>query len=120
MARRQVDAEIKADPVTIILTRKPKLADGAGGWTWGTEVPQPPLTVRITPAKRRLSDMLQNTEIGDIVRSPYVVLGYHDANIQRDDTFQWNGDTFVVKSTEVKNEVQTLAQVDYLGGTHNA
>jgi hypothetical protein len=119
MGRRQVEAEIKSDPVNITISRRTKVDDGAGGWTWSNPTTLDPQEVTITTAKRRLSDMLQNTELGDVVRAPYVVIARHDADIRRDDEFLWNGDHFKVISTQIKTEVQLTAQIDYLAGAHN-
>ena len=120
MSRRQVDAEIKADPVDIILMRKTKVADGAGGWKWSDEAPLRPQQVTIVPAKRRLSDMLVNTELGDVVNAPYIVLGRYTLDIQRGDHFTWNGDDFKVDQVAIKEEVSKTCPVVYFGGTHNA
>lgn len=122
MARRQVDAEIKTDPIDIVVYRKPKVADGAGGWRWGPPTPVNggrPQTVLIAPAKRRLSDMLVNTELGDVVDYPYIIVAKHDAELQRGDLFTWNGDKFEVKTVHIKTEVSTIAQVDYYAGATN-
>lgn len=120
MARRQVRAEIKTDPVEILPVRRTKVSDGAGGWRWGPEAPiEEAQEVLIAPAKRRLSDFLVNTELGPVVDYPFILLGYHDADILPDDTFTWAGDTFQVKSIHIKTEVSKVAQIDYFGGTQN-
>lgn len=116
MARRQVDAEIKADPITIIPHRKTKIADGAGGWTWSPPLPQEPITGTLIPAKRRLTDMLVNTELGDVVNAPYVFLAPSGSDLKRQDTFTWNDDEFVVTQKVIKTEVSITASVDYVGG----
>ena len=119
MARRQVHAEILSDPVIITPVRRSQIADGSGGWRWSAPTPQLPIQVLIAPAKRRLSDMLVNTELGDVPNYPYIVLARHTADLRRDDTFVWNGDEFEVKSIHIKTQVSITAQVDYFGGTHN-
>lgn len=116
MARRQVEAEIKTDPVEIIVTRRTKVSDGAGGWRWGPPTPMPAQEVLITPAKRRLSDMLVNTELGQVVDYPYIILARHNADLKRDDVFFWQGDQFQVQTIHIETEVSITAQVDYFGG----
>ena len=120
MARRQIAALINSDPVDIILTRTPKVPDGAGGFVKGPPITLPKQTVAIHPFKRRFSEMLTNTEMGDIVDYPYVVLGFPDLDIKRDDVFTWQGDTFKVHDLDIKVDVRVKAQVDYFGGVSNA
>jgi hypothetical protein len=119
MARRQVTAMIERDEVTIIPHRREKISDGAGGWTWGPYEEQDPVVCSIIPAKRRLAQMTENTELGDVTKYPFVVLAHHDADLLRDDWFTWNGDDFQVKFLYVKTEIETFAWVDYYGGEHN-
>jgi hypothetical protein len=121
MARRQVQAEINSDPVEILPSRRTKVDDGAGGWRYaGPPTPiDKPLRVLIAPAKRRLSDMVVNTELGQVIDYPYIVLARHDADIERDDTFFWQGEEYQVKSIHIKTEVSKVAQVDYFGGNQN-
>lgn len=119
-ARRQVNAEINADPVDVELRRRTKINDGAGGWKWSDFVPLKAQEVTIIPAKRRLSEMLVNTELGDVVHAPYIILGRHNFDVQRGDRFTWNGDDFVVKEVAIKIEVAKTCPVDYFGGGTNA
>lgn len=122
MARRQVHMEIKSDPVRITLMRRTKIDTPDGGWKWSDEalpVTKVPVEVLIMPAKRRLSEMTVNTELGDVVEYPFILLGRHDLDVQRDDEFQWNGDAFQVKTVYIKDEVSHTVQVDYFGGAHN-
>jgi hypothetical protein len=118
MGRRQVDAEINSDPIIIFPERRTKIEDGAGGWTWSTWTPvtEQGFEVAITTAKRRLSDMIVGTELGDVVRAPYIVIARHDVDLRRDDQFDWNGDRFYVCGIQIKTDVQITAQIDYLAG----
>lgn len=121
--RRVVDAEINADPITIYPERRVKIDDNAGGWYWSDWLPvndPDGYEVLITTAKRRLGDMTIGTELGDVVRSPYIVVARHDVDLRRDDRFLWNDDLFQVMGVQIKDEVQVTAQVDYFGGAHNA
>lgn len=120
MARRQVAAMINSDPIDIILTRTPKVPDGAGGFVKGPPAVLPSQKVAIHPFKRRFSEMLTNTEMGDIVDYPYVIVGFPDLDIKRDDVFTWQGDQFKVHDVDIKVDVRVKAQVDYYGGTSNA
>lgn len=119
MARRQVDAEIKTDPVQIEILRRPKVDTPDGGWRLGELETKSPITVLIMPAKRRLSEMTVNTEMGEVVDYPYILLGYHFDDILRDDSFYWNGDRFQVATLHIKDQVSKTAQIDYFAGTNN-
>jgi hypothetical protein len=119
MSRRQVQAMIKADPVTIIPIRTTKVDDGAGGWLPSTPTPVKPITGTIVPAKRRLSNMLTNTELGDVLRAPYIFLGPHNADLLKGDIFAWDGNDFEVQELELKEEIGITAQIDYVKGPQN-
>jgi hypothetical protein len=119
MARRQVHAEILTDPAMITPVRKVKIDTADGGWRWSPPTPQVPVQVLIIPAKRRLSDMIVATELGNVVDYPYIILARHFADIKRDDTFTWQGEEFQVKTISIKTEVSITAQVDYFGGAKN-
>lgn len=123
VGRRQIAALIKSDPVDVILYRKTKVADGAGGWKYGPPaavnggVPQ---RVTLIPFKRRMTEFLVNTELGPVPDLPYVLIGPHDMDIDQGDTFTYNGDNFEVQTIDIQNrDVFTAAQVDYFGGAVN-
>lgn len=120
MARRQVDMEIKSDPVMIQFYRREKVSDGAGGYILAPSTPTGgAVEVLIMPAKRRMSAMQVNTELGDVIDYAYVVLARHTADIREDDTFSWEGDEFQIESIHIKTQVSVTAMVNYFGGTKN-
>lgn len=119
MARRQIAALINADPVSITLMRREKLPTPGGGWRWGPETPLPPQTVTLVPFKRRMTEFLINTELGDIPDLPYTIVGPPTLNIMKDDIFTWEGDQFIVQELDIKVEVRVAAHVDYFGGAKN-
>lgn len=123
MARRQIDALIRADPVDIVIWRKLRVPDGAGGWRWSAPTPildGEPQRVTLIPFKRRMTEFLVSTELGNVPDLPYVVVGYHTLNIQREDTFTYNGDTFEVQTVDIEQkDVRIAAHVDYFGGATN-
>jgi hypothetical protein len=113
--RRQVRQLIHDDPVTIVLHRREKIDTHGGGWKWGAETDLPPQTVALIPFKRRMTDFLVNTELGNVPKLPYTFLGNYDLDIQPDDWFDHNGDKFQVKTIDLKTEIRITGQVDYLG-----
>jgi len=119
MERRQIAALIRSDPVEIILHRREKITQPGGGWAWGPETPLEPQTVALVPFKRRMTEFLVATEIGEVPDLPYTVLGYHDLDIEPKDWFLWQGDKFEVITVDIKQQVRIAAHVDYFGGTTN-
>ena len=122
MSRRIVNAEINADPSYVLVMRAIRVDTADGGYK---DLPRAaigstPQQVLIVPAKRRLSDMLINTELGDLPKYPYLLVARHDADFKRGDTFEWRGDDFQVKSVHEKPGISWTIQVDYFGGDHNA
>lgn len=119
MARRQIRALISEDPINLVLHRRTEIPDGAGGFKKGPSTPLPAQRVTILPFKRRMSELIIATEMGDVVDYPYAVVGMYNLDIKRDDEFDWDGEHFVVHAVDVKTEVRTTAQVDYKGGPKN-
>lgn len=122
MARRQIDAMIKADPVDVVFKRKTKVDLPDGGWKWSAALPLPKAQeVRLIPFKRRMTEFLVNTELGDVSDLPYVILGRHDLDLKKGDTFTISDQEFEVKTLDISEaEVKTTGQVDYYGGGINA
>jgi hypothetical protein len=119
MERRQIEALIKADEVTITLHRREKLAVPGGGWKWGPETELTPQRMALIPFKRRMTEFLVATEIGDVPDLPYMILGRYNLNIAKDDWFFWQGDKFEVQTVDIKQDVRIAAHVDYFGGLKN-
>jgi len=100
--RRQLDAFIQADPRTIVFTRQTKVDSGAGGWVQGPEVHTNPQQFRLVPFKRRLTQQEQNTQDGDVPLIPYVLVGYWNSDVERDDLFTLSGIYYEVIGVEPK------------------
>jgi hypothetical protein len=115
MGRRQIEAMIMSDPVDIVISRRERIAVSGGGWRWGTPVVLEPQQVTLTPFKRRMSDFVVGTELGNVTSGAYVVVGRYDLDIRRADTFELNGEEFEVRQVDVKDEVRKAAIVDYFG-----
>ncbi len=120
MSRRQINAMILKDFVNISFIRKTKVDVAGGGWRWSDPTPIDPQQVSLIPFKRRMSELLINTEIGDVPDLPYVLLGRHNLDIMPDDIFIYQGETFQVITIDLKREVRVAAHVDYFGGGNNA
>ncbi len=121
MDRRQIAEMIRRDPIDVQFVRRPKIETGAGGWRWGPAETLEPQRVCMIPFKRRMTDFLNNTELGDVPDLPYVLVGRHDLDVKKDDIFTVEGlGTFQVKTFDLSEpEVKTAVQVDYYGGERN-
>lgn len=99
--RKNLEAFIKADARSITLYRKVKVDSGAGSWVWSDSAEMiNPQTFRLVPQKRRLSDLIENTQDGPIPSIQYVLVGYWDANVSRGDEFSINGTHYRVVAIE--------------------
>lgn len=120
MARRQINRMIEDDRVTVTFTRRERLSAPGGGWRWGNPRTLDPQEAGLIPFKRRMSDFVINTELGQVIDGAYVLLGRHDFDVKREDTFELNGERFRVKQVDVKTEIRVSAIIDYDGGPLNA
>jgi hypothetical protein len=128
--RRQIAAIIRSDSVDVVLMRRPKIPTPDNSYKWGPAVPvykastpdnpNQPQKGALIPFKRRLVDMLINTELGEVEKVPYTLVLPHDADIQRDDRFTLEGKEWVVRWIDIKHQVRITAGVDYLGGDPHA
>lgn len=116
MSRRQIARLINADKVEIVISRRPRVTAPGGGWRYGVGVNLPPQIVSIIPFKRRMSEIVINTESGDVLSGDYVILGEHDLDVARYDTFTLAGEHFRVIQVDLKVEVRKAALVEYYGG----
>lgn len=112
---------IKADPIFLVLSRPTLTKTTAGGWVKGVPRSLPRQMFRLTPFKRRLSNMQVTNQAGSIPNLDYVLVGKHTADIRRDDEFDYNGDHYRVVSVEPKTDDRTrtdrvVAQLEVLGG----
>ena len=115
MARRQIAAVVDSDSVYITFHRRTKISTPANGWKWGPEETLDPQEVTLIPFKRRMTDFLVNTELGEVPDLPYVLVGSHDLDIQTGDWFMFQGSKFEVKTIDFKRGVRTAAEADYYG-----
>lgn len=90
--RQQTATYIAANPDSVVLTREERTSDGAGGWTTTGSTPLPPQVVRIIQQRESNGTERRNRD-GEVVRPALVLLAQHDANVQRNDTFDWDGMT---------------------------
>lgn len=119
MERRQIRALIQADKVELSFIRSDRVDDGAGSWRKGPPRELPPQECALIPFKRRMTEFLVNTELGNVPDLPYVLLGFHTLDVKRGDTFTFQGEQYEVQTVDLKREVRVAAHVDYFGGAPN-
>lgn len=119
MARRQIDALIRSNPLSLVLVRHARVEAPGGGYRKGEPTNIVPQTVTLIPFKRRMTEFMVNTELGDIPNLEYVLLGYYNTNIMRGDTFTYNGEQFEVDQVEFEKDIRVAAAIIYQGGLSN-
>lgn len=119
MERRQIKAIIQADKVELVFLRSERIDDHAGSWYKGPVQALPPQECALIPFKRRMTEFLVNTELGNVPDLPYVLLGFHTLDVKRGDIFMFQGDKYEVQTIDIKREVRIAAHVDYFGGSPN-
>lgn len=105
--RRNLDAFIKADPIEVTLSRPTKVDAGNGGWKPGIPVTLNPQQMRLVPFKRRVSDDVQNTQDGQLMLAPYILVGRYNIDVQKGDEFTHNDLSYRVHSIEPKSNDRT-------------
>jgi hypothetical protein len=117
MRRRNVREFISADALSIRLTRAgAPIPSEAGGYK-----PNPnkytlePQMFRIVQNKRRFNPGIVNSEAGDIPHTDYLLLGIHTVDVEKEDSFVWNGENFKVVGIHGLRKESLLATIDYLG-----
>lgn len=102
--RRNLDAFIRADPVTLVLQRPNKIQTSAGGVITSDPAPLPPQQFRLAPFKRRQSNDIQNTQDGYLRLGEYVLVGRHNADVEKGDTFEYNNLIYRVREVEPRTD----------------
>lgn len=87
--REQTAHFINDDPTELVLHRNAKVDDGAGGSST-TPTSLPPQTVKVSQ-QRESSQTERRNAAGEVVTPKIVLVMMWDADVQRDDTFEWDG-----------------------------
>jgi hypothetical protein len=75
--------------------------------------PLAPQQIALIPFKRRMTDFLMNTELGELANLPYTFLGRWNLDVRERDWFTYGGDKFMIKTIDFKTELRVTGQVDY-------
>lgn len=85
-AQRNITAMfIAADPIDVVLLRRPRTDDGAGGKSIGAPVSQPSQRFRLLPQEDGAT--ARTTADGETATPEFMLMGAYNANMQRFDEF---------------------------------
>lgn len=87
--RRLTQWFILADNISVVLQRRSRTADGAGGILVGAAVPQAPQTFRIIPQEDGAT--ARTTSEGETATPEFMLMGTWDCNMARFDEFTLPG-----------------------------
>ncbi len=104
---------IGADSFPVVLYRSSRTADGAGGWIPGDPAPLPPQVMRLIPLQDGAQERF--TADGQAVTPGYMLMGKHDADMARWDTFEHRGATYEVVFINENRHYQVKGEVVYRG-----
>lgn len=117
MRRRNVREFIRADSITITITRKAAAVKNTltGGYTPGIGTPLAAQKARIVQNVRRYTAGIVNSEAGDIPNSEYRLIGLHTMDIEVDDVFLWLGENYRVIGIHEARQESVFAAIQLLG-----
>lgn len=108
LKRRSYIRFIRDDPIHIQLMRSVKTTTAAGGKVKGLPQALPFQTFRLVPSSGR-NEQAGETSEGQVERSKMTLVGVYNADVQKGDIFEWDGEWYRVVSVDVDHEVRTAA-----------
>lgn len=123
MRRVNVREFIKADAISLVITREPAPVKNTetGGYLLGTDIPPLDAQVaRIVPNRRRYTNGIVNAEAGDIPHTDYLLIGNYNLNVEVNDTFPWQGEKYQVTGIHEQRRESTLCSIDLHGKVNRA
>lgn len=112
LQRILTNAFVAADEQPIVLVRKTKVQNAAGGWTT-TSTPLPAQNIRMNPLQDAVGQ--RTTADGKQVTPSYMLVCRHTADVERGDTFTIGGRRYEVVFVVENRQYQVKAEVAYLG-----
>ena len=103
---------IQADSKPIVLQRRTRTADGEGGYIDGEAAPLPTQWMRLIP--RQDGSVERTTADGRTVTPSYMLMGRHDADMQRWDEFEVGGHRYQIVFINEDRQYQVKGEVAYL------
>jgi hypothetical protein len=112
--RQLTAAFIAADDCEVTLYRSSVTPDGAGGEVRGEPTPLAPQVFRLIPQGGTGADSKERfTRDGQAVSPDYILLGDHQADMQRWDTFTLGGRQYELVFVNQNRQYETKAEVVY-------
>lgn len=109
------EAFILADAEQVVFSRRTKLVDGSGGFTFTTAPLANAQTVRLIPASDKVTEVI--TQDGQRARPQYTLIGMPTLDIKKYDLFTWRGSTWEVVEVHMKPDYEKKGDVIlYVGG----
>ena len=110
--RMLTEAFINADSLEVTLNRTSMVSDGKGGFMRST-LPLPPQVMRMIPLADGSEERF--TADGQLVRPTYMLMGTHEADVERFDTVTLGSGRYEVVFVNVNRQYQVKAEVAYRG-----
>jgi hypothetical protein len=113
--RRLTASFIEADPLEVQLMRSVRTPNGSGGYI--TEDPAPfggLQRMRLIPLQDGQTERYDAN--GKQVFPLYMLMGSHDADMQRWDVFELNGERYQIVFINQNTQYEKKGEVAYLGG----
>lgn len=111
--RRITKMFIAADSITVTLLRSVFTPDGAGGEVRGEPAPLAPQVMRLIPAGDGAQERF--TSNGQAVKPTYMLMGEHDADMERWDEFEVDGITYEIVFVNQNRQYQVKGEAAYRG-----
>jgi hypothetical protein len=102
-------AFILADPEDLILVRRSRQSDGAGGFTYANPVSLAAQTARLIPQSDQTLEVIGSD--GRSAHPDWVILMEPGSDLQRYDQFDWRGDLWEVAQIHQKPDYEMKGDV---------
>ena len=106
---------IDMDPTSIVLLRRARVDNGAGGWRYSSALPRPAQVFKLIPQGGPVNGLTETTD-GAERKYDFVLLGEHDADVDVGDYWlDADGSHWVVEGFIPSNEYEIRAGVRAVG-----
>lgn len=106
---------IHADGISVELVRSTAVSTPNGGTQPGVPVTIDSQTFRLVPASSSAFSSLREKIEGDIPQEGSLLIGVWNADIEQEDTFEFDGKTWEIKFISTDRTYETVASAMYRG-----
>lgn len=107
-------AFILADASDLVLRRRTRTSDGAGGFTYSTPVEIASQTFRLIPQTDQVPEIEDSN--GRMAVPEWIILGEAGADVKRYDRFTWRSMDWEIVQVHLKPDYETKGDVVRVGG----